>query len=261
MLARPPRWFVPGDFNGFFGLVVDNLSILGFISAALIGIFGMPSEVVFQRMFPGTAFGVLVGNLIYTWMARRLAMKSGRDDVTAMPLGLDAPTSIGMALLVLGPAFVAFKQGGMDADAAAIATWQLGAASLVVMGVLKFVLSFFGDTVTRIAPRAALLGSIAGIALVLMGFLPLVETMRSPVAGFVTLGLLLYVLVAKGKLPVKLPGVLLAFLIGTALYYGLGLAGLGAPGFRLPEGVALQVVLPWPSLAFVDGRCCCHSDC
>ena len=29
------RWFVPGDLNGFFGLVVDNLSILGFIAAAL----------------------------------------------------------------------------------------------------------------------------------------------------------------------------------------------------------------------------------
>src|SRR3546814_4797559 len=87
------RWFVPGDLNGFFGLVVDNLSILGFIAAALVGIFAMPADVVFQRMFPGTALGVLVGNLIYTVMARRLAAKTGRDDVTAMPLGLDAPTS------------------------------------------------------------------------------------------------------------------------------------------------------------------------
>src|SRR3546814_2666472 len=87
------RWFVPGDLNGFFGLVVDNLSILGFIAAALVGIFAMPADVVFQRMFPGTALGVLVGNLIYTVMARRLAAKTGRDDVTAMPLGLDAPRS------------------------------------------------------------------------------------------------------------------------------------------------------------------------
>ena len=64
---------------------------------ALIGIFGFPAEVVFGRMFPGTALGVLVGNLLYTWMARRLMVKTGRNDVTAMPLGLDAPTSIGMA--------------------------------------------------------------------------------------------------------------------------------------------------------------------
>jgi AGZA family xanthine/uracil permease-like MFS transporter len=248
-----PRWFVAGDLNGFFGLVVDNLSILGFISAALIGIFQFPAEVVFTRMFPGTALGVLVGNLIYTWMARRLALKTGRDDVTAMPLGLDAPTSIGMALLVLGPSFVAFKQQGMDAQAAANATWQLGMASLVVMGLLKLVLSFFGDAITRAVPRAALLGSIGGAALTLLGFLPLIETLRSPVVGFVTFGLLLYVLVAKGKLPVKIPGVLLAFIIGTALYYGLGLAGLGAPGFALPKAVPLTFTLPLPTLGFLEG--------
>ncbi|MEG3792114.1 hypothetical protein V1318_18510 [Lysobacter sp. CCNWLW3] len=251
--SSPRRWFVAGDFNGFFGLVVDNLSILGFIAAALIGIFGFPAEVVYTRMFPGTAFGVLVGNLIYTAMARRLAAKTGRDDVTAMPLGLDAPTSIGMALLVLGPAFVAYKQSGLDPQAAAIATWQLGMASLIVMGLLKLVLSFAGDAVTRLIPRAGLLGSIAGVALVLMGFLPLVETLRSPLVGFVTLGLLLYVLIAKGRLPVKLPGVFVAFVFGTVLYYGLGALGLGAPGFHWPEAVPPTLVLPWPSLGFIEG--------
>lgn len=248
-----PRWFVAGDFNGFFGLVVDNLSILGFISAALIGIFQFPAEVVFARMFPGTALGVLVGNLIYTWMGHRLARQSGRSDVTAMPLGLDAPTSIGMALLVLGPSFIAFKQGGMDEQAAALATWQLGMAALVVMGMLKLVLSFFGDAITRLVPRAALLGSIGGAALTLLGFLPLIETLRNPVVGFVTFGLLLYVLVAKGKLPVRVPGVLLAFIVGTTLYYGLGIAGLGTPGFKLPETTALALTLPLPTLGFLQG--------
>ncbi|HEY0333758.1 MAG TPA: hypothetical protein VGC74_08625 [Stenotrophomonas sp.] len=247
------RWFVPGDFNGFFGLVVDNLTILGFISMALIGLFQFPAEVIYTRMFPGTAFGVLVGNLLYTVMARRLAARTGRAEVTAMPLGLDAPTSIGMALLVLGPAFAGFKAQGLDPQAAALATWQLGMAALVVMGTLKLVLSFFGEAVTRALPRAALLGSIAGIALVLMGLLPLLETLRSPVAGFVTLGLLLYVLIAKGKLPTPLPGVLVALMVGVALYYGLGLAGLGAPGFGLPAWVAPRIVLPWPGLGFVEG--------
>ncbi|WCE02965.1 hypothetical protein [Pseudoxanthomonas sp. JBR18] len=249
----PARWFVPGDLNGFFGLVVDNLSILGFIAMALVGMFQFPAEVVFGRMFPGTAFGVLVGNLAYTVMARRLARRTGRSDVTAMPLGLDAPTSIGMALLVLGPAFWTFRNLGMDAHAAAIETWHLGMAALVIMGGLKLVLSFFGEAVTRALPRAALLGSIAGIALVLMGLLPLLETLKSPVVGLLTLGLLLYVLIAMGRLPVRLPGVLVAFLIGTALYYLLGLSGLGVPGFAVPTFTAPHVVLPWPSLGFIDG--------
>ena len=256
MTASPhhaPRWFVAGDLNGFFGLVVDNLSILGFIAMALIGIFGFPADVVFTRMFPGTALGVLVGNLIYTWMGRRLAIRTGRDDVTAMPLGLDAPTSIGMALLVLGPAFVGFRQQGLDDQAAAIATWQLGMASLIVMGLLKLVLSFAGDWVTRVLPRAALLGSIGGAALILLGFLPLIETLRNPVVGLATLGLLVYILIAKGRLPIRIPGVLLAFIVGTSLYYGLGLSGWGTPGFALPDALPMALVLPWPNLGFVEG--------
>ena len=257
-MSRPaahgrPRWFVAGDINGFFGLVVDNLSILGFIAMALVGIFGFPAEVVFARMFPGTALGVLLGNLAYTWMARRLARRTGRDDVTAMPLGLDAPTSIGMALLVLGPAFLAFQADGLDPQAAAIATWQLGMASLVVMGVLKTALSFAGDWITRVLPRAALLGSIGGAALTLLGFLPLIELLRNPVVGLVTFGLLLYALVARGVLPLRVPGVLFAFLVGTALYYGLGLAGLGVPGFALPDPVRPTPQLPLPGLGFIEG--------
>ena len=51
----------------------------------------------------------------------------------------------------------------------------------------------------------------------------------------------------------KLPGVLLAFIVGTALYYGLGLAGLGAPGFKVPEAVPLALTLPLPTLGWLDG--------
>jgi AGZA family xanthine/uracil permease-like MFS transporter len=247
------RWFAPGDINGFFGLVVDNLSILGFLAAALVGIFGFPAEFVYTRMFPGTALGVLLGNLAYTAMARRLARRSGRSDVTAMPLGIDAPTTIGLALLVLGPSYAGLRQAGLDEAAAALATWQLGMAAMVAMGLLKLVLSFFGGAVQRLVPRAGLLGSIAGIALMLMGFLPLLETMRVPMVGFVVLGLLLYALVAKGPVPWRLPGVLFAFLVGIALYFGLGAAGLLGSGYHAPQWPALRLALPWPSLGFLEG--------
>src|ERR1700754_5107131 len=247
------RRFGGGDLNGFLGLVVDNLSLLAFMATALIGIFGMPADLVFRRMFPGTALGVLLGNLAYTWMAHRLAARTGRQDVTAMPLGIDAPTSIGMALLVLGPAFATYRQAGMDAQAAGEATWRLGMASLVVMGLLKFVLSFFGAWVQRTVPRAGLLGSIAGIALVLMGFLPLVEIMRVPVVGFAGLGIVLYALIAKRRLPFGIPGVLGAFLVGVLLYYGLGPAGWLGSGYHAPAAWQWRIGFPWPNLGFVQG--------
>ncbi|TBR39747.1 MULTISPECIES: hypothetical protein [Dyella] len=251
--SSPNRWLTPGDLNGFLGLVVDNLSIMAFLATALIGIFGFPADIVFLHMFPGTAFGVLLGNLAYTWMARRLARRTGRSDVTAMPLGLDAPTSIGMALLVLGPAFVNFKQAGMDDHAAGVATWQLGMASLLVMGLLKFVLSFFGAAVQRHVPRAGLLGSIAGIALVLMGFLPLVEILKVPVVGLAGLGIVLYALVAHGRLPWNLPGVLVAFVVGAVLYYVLGPLGLLGSGYHAPTGWQWRIAWPVPTLQGFEG--------
>jgi adenine/guanine/hypoxanthine permease len=245
--------FVSADFNGFLGLLVDNLSVMAFLATALIGIFGFPADLVYTRMFPGTTLGILLGNLAYTVMARRLARRTGKLDTTAMPLGVDAPTTIGMALLVLGPAFLSYKQSGMDEHAAAIATWQLGMASLVVMGVLKTVLSFFGPMVQRHVPRAGLLGSIAGIALVLMGFLPLVEIMKVPVVGFAGLGVVLYALLARGHMPWNLPGVLVAFLVGLLLYVVLGPLGWLGHGYHPMGAWQWRFALPWPTLQWLPG--------
>ena len=54
-------------------------------------------------MIPGTALGVVAGDLVYTWLAFRLARRSGRSDVTAMPLGLDTPSTIAVGTLILLP--------------------------------------------------------------------------------------------------------------------------------------------------------------
>ena len=67
-------------------------------------------------MIPGTAVGVLVGDLIFTVMAIRLARRTGRTDVTAMPLGLDTPSTFGAVFLILGPAFRAATGAGPRPD-------------------------------------------------------------------------------------------------------------------------------------------------
>ena len=247
------RWFVPGDFNGFFGLVVDNLAVMAFLATVLVNLFGFPADIVFTRMFPGTAFGVLVGDVVYTVMAIRLGRRTGRDSVTAMPLGIDTPTTIGLALLVLGPSYLNFQKAGLSREAAALATWHLGMASMIVMGLLKLVLSFAGAWVGRVIPRAGLLGSIAGIALMLIGFLPMIEVLSVPIVGFVGLGVVLYSVVAKGPLPGRVPGVLAAFLIGTLLYYSLGPLNLAGPGYHAPGSLVLRFALPIPSLGFLAG--------
>src|SRR5450756_333342 len=163
------KWFVLGDLNGFFGLMFDNLTVLSFLARILIFVFKFPADIVYTRMFPGTAFGVLFGDLVYTWMAFRLAKKSGNRNVTAMPLGLDTPSTIGIALVVLGPAFLGLKAEGMAERDAAMMTWYLGMATMVFMGIIKIIFSFLGNWVQKIVPQAGLLGSLAGIGLALIG--------------------------------------------------------------------------------------------
>jgi adenine/guanine/hypoxanthine permease len=244
---------VPGDVNGFLGLVVDNLSVLALLAAVLIGGYGVPADIVFGRMFPGTALGVLVGDLIYTWLAVRLARRTGRADVTAMPFGLDTPSTIGMALLVLGPAYAKFRAAGLDPTAAGLETWYLGMAATACMGGIKLLLSLTGRTVRRLIPTAGLLGSLAGIALMLIGFFPLVDLWQVPVVGFLTLGLVLYSLVAKGSVPFGMPGVLFAVIVGTLLYYGVG--HLGLPGMHIPAPSmpTLRLAFPHPDAGIFRG--------
>lgn len=244
---------VPGDINGFLGLVVDNLSVLGLLAAVLIGAYGVPADIVFGKMFPGTAFGVLVGDFAYTWLAVRLARRTGRSDVTAMPFGLDTPSTIGMALLVLGPAFAKFRAAGLDPTAAGLQTWYLGMAATATMGVIKLLLSFAGRAVRRLIPMAGLLGSLAGIALTLIGFFPMVDLMQFPVVGLLTLGLVLYALVAKGPVPLRMPGVLFAVVVGTCVYYGAGHFGLLGTPIPAPSLPTLRLAFPHPDPGIFRG--------
>ena len=242
-----------GDLNGFFGLAFDNLSVLSFLAGILIFVFKFPADIVYTKMFPGTAFGVFFGDMVYTWMAFRLAKKMGKSTITAMPLGLDTPSTIGIALVVLGPAFIGMKAEGMPEHEAALMTWYLGMATMVMMGLIKVMFSFMGSWVQKIVPQAGLLGSLAGIGLALIGFIPLVDIFGIPIVGMVALGLILYTLVARINLPGKIPGVFGAVLVGTVLYYILGPIGWGGGTYVPPPALDFHFGLPLPTLDFVHG--------
>jgi AGZA family xanthine/uracil permease-like MFS transporter len=246
------KWFVLGDLNGFFGLMFDNLTVLSFLAGILIFVFKFPADIIYTRMFPGTAFGVLFGDLVYTWMAYRLARKSGRQ-VTAMPLGLDTPSTIGIALVVLGPAFIGFKASGMPERDAAMMTWYLGMATMVMIGVLKVVFSFLGQWIQRVVPQAGLLGSLAGIGLALIGFIPLVDIFGMPLVGLIALGLIFYTLVAGINLPKNIPGVFASVFLGTVLYYLLGPTGLIGGTYAGAPPLELHFGLPIPTFSFLQG--------
>jgi adenine/guanine/hypoxanthine permease len=244
------RWFGIGDLNAFFGLMLDNVTNLVFLAQILILVFGFPADIVYGRMFPGTAFGVFVGDLIYTVMAFRLARRTQNPNITAMPLGLDSPSTIGIAFAVIGPAFLAAKAEGLDPQAAGMIAWKVGMATMIIIGVVKFLLSFVGYYVEKLVPEAGLLGSLAGVGIALLGLLPLEHVFGTPIAGMVALGIIIYALVAKIRLPFNLPSVFLSVIGGAIIYYILvALKIVHAPEIA-PKFV---IAFPVPTLEFLAG--------
>jgi AGZA family xanthine/uracil permease-like MFS transporter len=123
-------------------------------------------------------------------------------------------------------------------------------ATLFLIGVAKVVLSFFGAWVQRIVPTAGILGSLAGIGLVFLGFLPLLEIFDEVVVGLVSLGLIFAALLGRMELPGRVPGILLAVFLGSGLHFALGFGGY-IPGFEAPS-LELTLCLPVFSLSFLE---------
>lgn len=209
------RWATPGDVNAFFGLSLDNLAGLVLMVSLLAAAFGFPAQFALGHLVPGTAIGVVIGDLLFTWMAFRLARRAGRTDVTAMPLGLDTPSTFGMVFFVLGPAFSEAVATGLDAEAAARHAWHIGMCAIVLSGLFKIACSAVAGPIRRIVPRAGLLGSLAAIALVLISFLPLLEIVAMPLVGLVSLGIVLATLTARIPFPFRIPGALAALVVGV----------------------------------------------
>jgi AGZA family xanthine/uracil permease-like MFS transporter len=225
------RWAAPGDVNAFFGLMLDNIADLLLTVGLLSAAYGFPTDFALQHMVPGTAIGVLVGDLLFFWMALRLARRTGRTDVTAMPLGLDTPSTFGMVVFVLGPAFRDAQAVFPDVTEAARHAWHIGICAILISGLFKFACAFAANGIRRVLPRAGLLGSLAAIALVLISFIPLLEVLHHPVIGLVALAIILTALVARIPLPFRIPGALGALLVAGPMYLvmnGMGLLGTSA---------------------------------
>jgi len=246
------QWFGRGDISAFFALMPDNLATLAMMSGILVFGFGFPTDVVYGKMIPGTALGVLVGDLIYSWLAIRLAKKTGNNTISAIPLGLDTPSCIGIALAVLGPAFKAMQASGMTVAEAGNSAWILGMGCMLLIGVFKLIMAFCGNWIHRTVPQAGLLGSLGGVGIALIAFIPMANLYGQPVAGMISLGIVFYSLIANGRLPGNLPGVITAIVVGTLVYHGMGFLNLNPGIYSVPK-LSFFFHLPIPTLMCMKG--------
>jgi len=237
------RPFVRGDIDGFFGLALDNLVQLLLIDALCRSpyILGFSDELVRGTILPGAAVSLVVGNLFYARQALNLAKQTGREDVCALPYGINTVSLFAHVFLVMLPAKLAAEAAGLD-DPSRVA-WQAGLLACLGSGLIELGGSFVAERLRRITPRAALLSTLAGIALgfISLGFL--FRTFAHPIVGLTTLAIVLLVYFGRVKFKGKLPGGFVAVAVGTALAWAIGLA----PAGEAPVGSA-GLMLPVPVL-------------
>jgi adenine/guanine/hypoxanthine permease len=231
-------WLVRGDIDGFFGLALDNLVQLLLIDALCRTVLGMPPDLLYGRVLPGAAVSLVVGNVFYAWQAHRLAAREGRTDVCALPYGINTVSLFGHVFLVMLPAKLAAEAAGA-ADPVRVA-WQAGLVACLGSGVIELVGALGAERIRQATPRAALLSTLAGIAL---GFISLGFFFRAfahPIVGLTTLAIVLLTYFGGVRLRGGLPGGFVAVGLGTLLAWVTGIA----PGTTPPLPASLHVPVP-----------------
>jgi len=223
--------FSRNDLNGFWALFADTLANLLIISGVCRFVFGMPPEVVFGRILPGAAVAILIGIVVYVFMAQRLARRENRSDVTALPYGISTPVMFVYLFGVIGPIYWATNDPML--------AWQVGIAAGVVGGLVELLGAAIGPWLKRVTPRAGMLGTLSGIALVFIAAGAMTRIYESPLVGFTALAFVLWGMVGGFRLPFGLPSGLAALIAATVVALIIGESSFSF------EGVGFYLPLPW----------------
>lgn len=214
-----PKFFVRGDIDGFFGLMIDNLIQLLVLTGLCVGLCGFPMEFMTHVVLPGVAVSLLIGNLFYAWQAYKKGLAENRDDITALPYGINTVSLFAFVFFILFPVY---KETGDYMQA-----WKVGLLASLLSGCIEFAGSFVAHAIRKATPRAALLSALAGIAITFISMDFLLRTFQNPLIAFVPFGIILLQYFAKVQFPFHIPGGLLSVLVGTCLAWMSGFWGEG----------------------------------
>jgi len=250
-----PRWFVAGDLDGFFGLFFSGFPDLLLI-AGLAPLCGFPIELVTSRIMPAVALSIFAGNIFYAWQAHRLAERTGRSDVTAIPFGVNTPTIFAYVFLIMLPVYQRTHDWQL--------TWHMGVFASFVSGIVQTVGAFCTDWLRRHTPRAALLCPLAGIAIAFLCLGFILRIFQTPELALLPAVIILAVYGSRIRLPFRLPGgllcivagmILIALLKAFHLYHLAEPTGAARVGIYVPRVVDLFTFLRggegWQYLAII----------
>jgi AGZA family xanthine/uracil permease-like MFS transporter len=243
-----PRWWVKGDWNGLFGLGTNVLLNVIVLSGLCLAVVKIPEGTVYGRILPALGIALPLGNIWYAILARRLARKENRTDVTALPYGPSVPHTFIVVYVVMLP--VVLESGDP------LKAWRAGLAWCFLIGCIVLLGALFGPWLRRLTPRAALLGALAGISITFISMNPVAQMWQAPWIAFVALAFLLLGWFAGKRMPFGAPVGLLAVVVATVVAWVAVLAGWS--GILQPSAVGesignLALHLPFPTGDVISG--------
>jgi len=249
MSTMKPRLWTPGDWNAYFGFGTNILVNLLVLTGLLRFVLKMPDDLVFGRIIPAAGLMMALSTLYYAWLAWRLARRTGRDDVCALPSGISVPHMFVVVFVIMLP--IALKTGDP------VKGWEAGLTWVFIQSFVLMAGGFVAPIVRRITPRAALLGTLAGVSIAFISMRPAEEMFMTPVIGITCFAIILASWFGGVRYFRGLPAGLVAIGVGTAMAWTASVAGLSFGGMSLANVVqsfaSFGFSLPLPAVGHVFG--------
>ncbi len=247
LMGKPKLW-VPGDWNAFFGFGTNILVNLLTLSALLRFVLQMPDALVFKRILPAAGMMMCMSTLYYASLAYRLAKKTGRSDVCALPSGISVPHMFIVTLVIMLPVKLATGDP--------IKGWQAGLTWVFIQSFVLMAGGFLAPIIRRITPKAALLGALAGVSITFISMKPALEMFMTPMVGIVCFAIILVSWFGGVKFG-GVPAGLVAIAAGTVIAWGSNLFGLNWGGMTAESLKAsfqtFGFAVPHPAIGLVLG--------
>jgi adenine/guanine/hypoxanthine permease len=221
---KPALW-TPGDWNAFFGFGTNILVNMLVLTGLLRFVLKMPDSLVFGRILPALGLMMCLSTFYYAWLAYRLAQKTGRTDVCALPSGVSVPHMFIVTFVIMLP--ITIRTGDPMKGWAAGLVWVFFQSFILMIG------GFIAPVIRQITPRAALLGTLAGVSVTFISMRPALEMYMTPQIGLICFAIILASWFGGVKYFKGIPAGLVAIAVGMIIAWGSNLFGLGLGGLSV----------------------------
>jgi adenine/guanine/hypoxanthine permease len=224
--TRPVLW-TSGDWNAFFGFGTNILVNMLVLTGLLRFVLKMPDSLVFGRILPALGLMMCLSTMYYAWLAYDLARKTGRNDVCALPSGVSVPHMFIVTFVIMLP--ITLKTNDP------VKGWEAGLVWVFFQSFILMIGAFVAPYIRKITPRAALLGTLAGVSVTFISMRPALEMFMTPVIGLTCFAIILVSWFGGVRYPKGIPAGLVAIAAGMLIAWGSNLFGLGIGGMSFAK--------------------------